>query len=567
MVMEQLSIGEVMRAKLSRRRGLAALGAGLFLAACGDDASNTEDAGKSSGVTPGGATESAGTAEPKRGGTLVLGFESDIGPLTVELTSAFVTQRAYRHIYETLVDRDFENFHDVPPDRPALAQSWETDASGLVYTFHLQEGVSFHDGTPFTAEAAKFNFDRLMDPSHPQYYEKGAGAKRSTLGNVEKVDAADANTLRITLKKLDVEFLTRVQGIFMISPKLIEQYGNEDYHRYSGGTGPFKLVSNEQGQQAVLERNADYWGKDRFDGGPFVDKIVIKFLVEPAVRVAALQSGEVDWIAAVPPDSVGSLEDSFNVAMESYPHIWLWVMNFKNDLFKDLRVRQAVALAIDRETLAQKLLQDTAIAAYQIWGPGSPAYRPVPEQMRYGYDPERAKKLLQEAGYSNGIDVKMLSPNGGSGMLDPILINQFIQENLADVGIKLNIEIMEWQSFFAKWREGLTPDFSAYTMSFPTETITSLPNFVFTKTQPPNGVNTGWYSNPEADSMLEKAAVDLDESSRAETYQKVVDLITQDVEYLSVVHDKAPLAWAKKVHGFIHPKSWNYSFNKTWLDS
>jgi peptide/nickel transport system substrate-binding protein len=242
-------------------------------------------------------------------------------------------------------------------------------------------------------------------------------------------------------------------------------------------------------------------------------------------------------------------------------------MNHKNEHFKDLRVRQAVALAIDRETLASDLLQGTADPAYQLWAPGSPAYRPVPEEMAYGYDPERARNLLAEAGYPDGINIKMLSPNGGSGMLDPVLINEFIQENLAAIGIRLDIEIMEWQSFFAKWREGLPPDFAAYTMSFPTESITGLPNFVSSATQPPNGVNTGWYSNPEIDGLLAEVAADLDEESRNATYQKVVDLITQDVAYLNVVHDKAPLAWSKNVKGFIHPRSWNYSFNQTWVDA
>jgi peptide/nickel transport system substrate-binding protein len=122
-------------------------------------------------------------------------------------------------------------------------------------------------------------------------------------------DAVDERTLKITLKTLDVEFLTRAQGIYMISPAMLEEQGNQDCHRYSAGTGPFKLISNEQGVQAVLESNAD-WGNDRFGGGPFVDRIVIKFMVEPAVRVAALQAGEADWIAAVPPDSVDLLPTS-----------------------------------------------------------------------------------------------------------------------------------------------------------------------------------------------------------------------------------------------------------------
>lgn len=282
----------------------------------------------------------------------------------------------------------------------------------------------------------------------------------------------------------------------MISPDVLKKYGNENYHRYSAGTGAFRLVKNEQGVQAVLEKNPDYWGSSRFDGGPFVDKIVIRFITEPTARVAALKSGEVDWISVVPPDTAPSLQaDSrYVVAEQTIPHTWIWVMNFKNDHFKDKRVRQAVALAVDRDRLAHDVLRDTAVPAQRFWAPGSPGYRPSPQEKTYGYDPNRAKRLLQEAGYPNGIDIRIITPTSGSGLMEPVQMNEFIQQNLAKVGIRVKAETMEWQSFFAKWRAGLTPEYAAYTQAYPTEDPTALARFVQTDSQPPNGVNTGWYA-------------------------------------------------------------------------
>jgi peptide/nickel transport system substrate-binding protein len=473
------------------------------------------------------------------------------------------------HVYESLVDIDYENFHDVPPRRPGLAQSWEADPSGESWTFRLQDGVRFDDGTPFNAEAVKFNFDRYIDPAHSSFYEAGAAAQRTNIGTMESVEAVDALTVRVNLKSPDVEFLSRMENLYMVSPAILEEHGNENYHRFSGGTGPFKLVSNEQGVQAELERIPDYWGSSRFDGGPFVDKIVIRFIVEPAVRVAALQSGEADWIAVVPPDSVASLQgnDNFVVGMEPIPHTWAWILNFKHDLLIDKRVRQALALSVNRESLAQDLLRGTAEPALQFWAPGSPAYRPTPREMTYGYEPERAKQLLDAAGHSNGIDIKILTPNSGSGLMQPILMNEFIQENMADVGINVEIEVMEWQSFFAKWREGQPPEYAAYVQAYPTQRMTSLIGWMATSSQPPNGTNSGWFSNAEFDNLIDQALATHDEEARNELYQRAYDLPTEDVAVVTVVHDRAPLAWAKHVKGFVHPRAWYFPFYKTWLDT
>ncbi len=355
----------------------------------------------------------------------------------------------------------------------------------------------------------------------------------------------------------------------MISPDIIKKYGNDNYQNYSAGTGPFKLLKNEEGVQASLERNPDYWGSSRYDGGPFVDKIVIRFITEPTARVAALKSGEVDWISVVPPDSVSSLQSDSHlvVSEETIPHVWIWIPNLKHNAFKDKRVRQATALAVDRNRLARDLLRGTAEPAYRFWAPGSPGYRPTPKDMTYDYDPQRAKNLLQAAGYGNGLDIKILTPISGSGLMEPVPMNEFIQQDLAKIGIKVQTETQEWQSFFTKWRSGIPSDYAAFVQAYPTENPKSLARFVTTPNQPPNGVNAGWYSNVDVDRLTDEGSRTLDEQKRYDLYQQAVDIVTQDVGFVSIVHDKAPLAWRKTVNGFVHPRSWNFSFFKTWLDT
>lgn len=152
-------------ARISRRRGLGIVAGGgmaALLAACNSGNRSSTSTGQQGSPSAGGSAK-----QPKKGGTLVLGFESDVGPLTVDLSGGIVTTRATRHIYEALVDRDYENFHDAPPRRPVLAERWDVSPDGLTYTFALRQSAKFHDGTPWNAAAAKFNIDRLIDSSHP----------------------------------------------------------------------------------------------------------------------------------------------------------------------------------------------------------------------------------------------------------------------------------------------------------------------------------------------------------------------------------------------------------------
>ena len=544
---------------VSRRRFLtlaAAAGGTALAAACGNHSAS------------GPVGSSAGT--PKRGGTMVLGFESDIGPMDVELTHGAVNTRVRMMVYDSLVERDYTNPHKgVPPQVPGLAESWTVAPDGMSYTFKLRQGVVFHDGTPFNADAAKFDIDRDLDPNHPYYWKVGAGALSSVLGRVKNTEVVDAYTLRINMQQVQADFLDLLEGMYFPSPDSIKKYGIEGYAQHPIGTGPFKFTKYEEGVQAQLDRNPDWWGKDQTGGGPFLDKLVIQFIPEPTTRISSLLAGQVDWITAVPADSVATIQGNskYYVALDPpAPHTWIWRTNFKNPLTAKKEVRQAIALGIDRNRMARDLLRGTALPASQFWGPGEIAYRPTPKDMTYGYDPERAKSLLAQAGYPNGIDILAYVPNSGSGMMDPVSMNQFIQENLSKVGIRVKFETVEWQTYLSRSAAGFPPEYAIFNSSLGGGSPSAFYRYFHSSMQPPKGGDPGWYVNPQVDSLLDQAAVTIDTSQRYELYAQVNDLTTDDVVFVNVVHDKVPLAWSKKVHGFNKVPSWNVSFTQTWLE-
>jgi peptide/nickel transport system substrate-binding protein len=544
--------------RVTRRRllALAAAGGGTaLLAACGSPHA--------------GPSTSSATGPAKRGGTLVLGFESDIGPMDIELSHGAVNTRVRQMVYDSLVMRDYTNPHDVPPQIPGLAESWTIAPDGLSYTFNLRKGVTFHDGTPWDAEAAKFGIDRNLDPNHPFYWKTGAGAISSVLGKVRDTEIVDPYTLRINMKQVQASMLDLLELYWFPSPASIKKYGPEGYAQHPVGTGPFKFSKYEQGVQAELERNPGWWGSSQAGGGPFVDKLVVRFIPEPTSRVASLLAGQVDWIAAVPADSVGTIQSNqkYLVALDPpAPHTWIWRTNFKNQLTARKEVRQAIALSIDRDRMARDLLRNTALPADSFWGPGNEAYRQTPKDMTYGYDPERAKKLLAQAGFPNGIDIVAYVPNSGSGMMEPVSMNQFIQDNLSKSGIRVKLETVEWQTYLSRSQAGFPPEYAIFNSSLSGGSPSAMYRYFHSSMQPPKGGDPGWYVSADVDKLLDQAETELDATKRDALYSQVNDLITDDVVFVNVVHDKVPLAWSKSVHGFNKVPAWNVSFTKTWLD-
>ena len=500
-----------------------------------------------SACAPTAKTKSSGAT-----GTLVIGMTASDIPL---LDTGMCQNEGYEGIrfvgnqlYDGLTKFDLKQGTEIPKIIPDLAESWEPNATGDQWTFHLRPGVKFHDGTPWDADAAMFNLQRYWDKSSPQFYpELNAQAGLSITGfkGLKKIDDM---TIEIDTKGpwsyLPVDLAT----VYFGSPTAIKKAGsNKAFAEHPVGTGPFKFVSVTRGQQLVYEANKDYWG-----GAPKVDKVVLRPIPDPTARTAALRAGEVNWIEVPPPDDVPGLKaDGFQVLTNSYDHIWPWVFDMSKKPWNDVRVRQAANYAIDRQSLVDKVLKGTAEPALQASPKANASYRPANDT--YGYDPAKAKALLAEAGYANGFTTTLSYPTSGSGNMIPGPMNEALQQNLAAVGIKVDLKPVEWASMLTDFFVGKIPggaDMLNISLSYQQEGFWAM--WFGTGAT----LNTGHYSNPQVDELFTKAKSELDGQKRSDLYAQASAIVTKDAPWLFVVDDKNPRALAPNVKGFIEPKSW-----------
>ncbi|MEE9149875.1 MAG: ABC transporter substrate-binding protein, partial [Candidatus Tectomicrobia bacterium] len=248
----------------------------------------------------------SGAATPRQGGTLVYGLETEPGVLDPHIFGPWATARVVMHIFDALVTFDTTTGSPRPPIVGQLAKSWDLSADGKVYTFHLQRGVTFHDGTPFNAAAVKANIERMTDKDSPYFFERAYARQRVAWRWLQQVDILDDYTIRLTLSQPFSDFLAyladKQQPSAMISPTAIKKYGNKGIAQHLIGTGPFTVVEQVPGEKVVLKRFEGYWGKK-----PYLDRVIIRPIPDPASRVLALQTGEADIITIPPPDSKAQL--------------------------------------------------------------------------------------------------------------------------------------------------------------------------------------------------------------------------------------------------------------------
>lgn len=546
--------GQRGRQLLPRRVWALAVALIVLLAAC-------------SGGNGGDTSSSGASGKPKTGGTLVIGIESETDVLDPQRAGGWVSYRVNRQMYESLVEEDLTKPSAqaaVPPLRPALATSWTISPDGRTYTFKIRPNVKFHDGTPLDAAAVEFNIRRMWDKTF-QYYDVKASGQTSFIWQfLKKVQTVDPATLRLTFSQPFSPFLRLLaQGgsgsTGIISPTALKKYGNDNIGEHPTGTGPFKFVDRVRGQRITLARNDSYWGQK-----PYLDKVVFRPLPDASARVSALRAGEVDMIAVPPPDSIASLQSAgYTLSEGAPPHVWYLSFNMTDPIMKNLKVRQAINLAIDRPGLAKNLLKDSVKPAYDVQAPANSAYVQRPEA--YSYNPDKAKKLLAEAGYPNGFQTTMMTSVDGSGQIIPVPMAEYIQQNLAKVGITVQLRTYEWISYLTKWAQGMDPGTGWSQQSWGMTTPYWLYIVTSSKLQAPNGPNVGRYSNPKLDAVMQQAITATSEVKATELWKQANRIVTDDAAIAPIVNDKAPYILSPKVHGFVSPSEEWYDLNDVWL--
>lgn len=474
---------------------------------------------------------------------LMVGQVAEPRSLDPQVTTSLNDFRILVNLYEGLV-----RFADGSLDPvPALAVSWTISDDGLRYEFWLKRGVRFHDGSPFDADAVKFNFDRMRDPGHP-YHDTGPFPLAFFFEPVTEVEVIDRYRVALHLDRPFAPLLANLAyptGL-LVSPAAVRRFG-KDVGRHPVGTGPFRFDRWDPRRRVVLRRNPDFHGPPAK-----LQTLVFRPLTDPMTRVAELMSGGVDLVTGLAPSQVARLRGrpGYRVFEAVGPHLWFLILNLRDGPFSDPRLRRAVDLAIDRDGLVEQVLEGTAVAA------GGPlpaafdwAYDPAASDTRH--DPEQARRLVEEA-CPGGVEVTLLAPQSGAGMLAPVQMVTAIQADLARAGIRARIETFEWNSYLARVNAGLDQRSDMAAMAWMTNDPDTLPYLALRSAAFPErgGFNSGYYANPRVDRLIEQARVETDRGRRAALYRDLQRQFRSDLPWTVVASWRQNAVALAQVEGF-----------------
>lgn len=472
-------------------------------------------------------------------------------------------------VYDGLINWDLSSATKPSGLVPGLAESYgvdPADASKNRWIFKLRQGVKFHDGSEFDAAAVVWNLDKLVKTDAPQFDKRQSAQGKSRIPSVASYKVVDKYTVEIVTKSPDATLPYQIAWIMMSSPAQWEKVGKnwDEFAKTPSGTGPWKLALFVPRERAELVPFAGYWDKKRV---PKLDKLVLLPLPEPNARVAALRSGQVDWVEAPAPDAVASLKGAgFTIVTNAYPHNWTWHLSrIPGSPWNDIRVRKAANLAVDREGM-KELLGGLMIPAEGFMPPGHQWFGKPTFKLKH--DVAEAKKLMKEAGYTpeKPLVVKAIISPSGSGQMQPLPMNEFIQQNLAEVGIKVEFEVVEWNQVINLWRAGAADPSAKGASSinfsyFIQDPFTGLIRHLQCNLKAPNGTNWGAYCDPEMDKLFDEVRNTFDEKAQTAILQKIHEKYVNEALFLMVTHDVNARAMSAKVKGFVQAQNWFQDFS------
>ncbi|WP_094288381.1 ABC transporter substrate-binding protein [Mycobacterium lehmannii] len=469
--------------------------------------------------------------------SLVAAIAGEPDQLDPHKTSAYFSFEVLENVFDTLVEPD-ANLEM----RPALAESWEVSPDELSWTFHLRPGVTFHDGSPFTADDVVFSYRRIIDEQ---------------LANVDKfsavtdVRAVDPMTVVIRVKHPTPNLLTNIggfKGMAIVQRRNVES-GQIATHPV--GTGPFAFQSQKSGDSIVLSANKAYWA-----GAPNVGGVTFRFISEPSTALSALQAGEVDWTDSVPTQRVAQLrdDDSLHLQVAASNDYWYLALNEAHKPWDDVRARQAVAYGIDRAAIVQATSYGTATANQLAIPEGNPWYTAYD---RYRYDTETAQRLLDEAGVDD-VDLDMLVT---SEYPETVTAAQVVADNLAPLGITVNIRTVDFATWLDEQNNG---NFDMLMMGW----LGNIdPDDFYYAQHHTNGTsNAQKYSNPEVDRLLDAGRVETDRQARFELYQRAATIIADEVSYIYLYNPSVIQAWVTNLSGYEARRDGAVRFRTASLD-
>ena len=485
------------------------------------------------------------------GGVLNVGMQTDPVGLDPHTTNATATRNMLENVYDTLVM--FDSSLQIVP---GLAESWEASEDGLTWTFKLRPGVTFHNGDPLRASDVAFSLNRIKDPDV-------ASPRSGDFAVVESVTAQGDETVVITLSEPFSPLLSKLaQSLNVIVSEAVTTANNGDLNGAVVGTGPFKFVEYLPQTRLVLEKNENFWGEDAAGNPlPYLDGITFQFYPEPAARTTAVQTSNADWIEYVPAADVAVLEADPNVEVvgglsANFRSLYL---NVTRPPFDNPLVRQALAYAIDEGAVVDLAL--FGVGGVAATGTTIPAgnYYAVESSPYVGRDVERARELLEEAGYGDGFDFDLYVTSTYDFLRTPA---EIIQANLADIGVTANIVAEDWSIYLPTVQEG---DFDATILG---ESGQSDPDdFLFDVFHTGGGGNFGEFTSPELDALLEEGRRASSQEERERIYEEAQALILEEAPHVFLFHSAQYEALQSYVRGFEHFPNTSYlGLRTTWLE-
>jgi len=500
--------------------------------------------------------------------TLRIGMTAaDIPATTSQPDSGFEGNRfTGLTLFDALTMWDLSSAEKASTIIPGLAESWAVDAKDKTkWVFKLRKGVKFHDGSDFNADAVIFNFEKVLAKDKPHYDARLVAQTLPRMPTLKGASKIDDYTVSIETSEPDAFLPINLSNLFMASPTAWAKTKSwTEFAKAPVGSGPWKFVRLVPRERLELEKNAAYWNKARV---PKTDRLTLLPMPEANTRVAALLSGQVDWIEAPPADAIPQLRTKgFQITNNPYPRTWPWQLNvLPGSPLADKRVRQALQLAVDRDGL-RRVLGFNAIPAKGVVFEGHPWFGQP--KLNVKYDKAAAQKLLAEAGYGPGkpLKIKVQISASGSGQMQPIAMNEYIQQQLKEVGVDVEFDVIVWETLFNNWRLGAKDPAArgahAINVSFAwQDPFFGFARFYDSRMVAPRSVNWGWVQNPELDKLVANARGSFDAKARDAAIAKLHERVVDESYFLFWVHDTGPRAMSPKVKGFVQAKNWFQDFS------
>lgn len=462
---------------------------------------------------------------------------------STDTTSATIVLK----IFEGLVDQDPVTLKIIP----ALAESWEISGDALTYTFHLKKGVRFHNGREVTSDDVRFNFERCLSPAERSERSwvltpiRGAKAMLAgTATTLEGLETPDASTVVIHLEQPFAPFLSYLA---LESARVAAKEGLESAEITPIGTGPFAFVSWEHGIRVTVEGNKSY------HKGP-IDFGRVEFEVIPDVGVAYQKfvAGELDFVDEIPPGQLRLIQEKYPESVHMWPYIRVEYLGFNQTRppFKDnVKLRQALSWAVDRKSIVESLFEGAAAIPTGILPPGIPGRDDT--LAGYGYDPEKAKQLLVEAGYPDGQGLPEISLWYNTNERHEQVM-QFVQSNLAAIGVKSRLRSIDWPAYL-KACDTFEPDI--FRMGWVAD-IPDADNFLYIllhSSQKGAQGNYSGFSNPAFDSLVEKARNTTDDNERIDLYKQADRIAVDEACWILYAYPKQRILFNPAYEGLVYP--------------